>query len=178
MLSVERENPAEYPYPFELQPLLDRLRVESAQATEAISCGMAAATEAERQFNIALLFQSVTEQRPHWPTGGMWPLAVAPVLHAAEIAVQIDGETFTAWTLYGRDRPRLIATERPPAGPVTVTYRAGFGESATSIPHDLRMGILDQAAVLFDGRGVQDARYRPMSPALLRACFRFRRVGA
>lgn len=58
---------------------------------------------------------------------------------------------------------------------LVITYPAGFGDTAGSIPADLALAIMDQAAAYFDQRGPVDAP-QGLSLAASRIAARYRRV--
>ena len=58
---------------------------------------------------------------------------------------------------------------------LVITYPAGFGDTASSIPADLQLAIMDQAARLYDLRGAEDG-VQGLSLAASRIAARYRRV--
>ena len=135
----------------------------------------AAAADFEATFNVALLEQALRETRDSWPDGDVWRLAVVPVLADAPVTVTAGGAPFDAFHIIRGTRPALILTMAPPPGRLIATYTAGW-PTAAAIPRDVRHGIIDQAALMFDARGASDERVRTMSPSYARAAARLRRV--
>ena len=62
-------------------------------------------------------------------------------------------------------------------GPVRVTYEAGFGDTPGSVPDDLQLAIMEQAAFAYDNRGNVDVK-PGLTPAAARIAARYRRVRA
>lgn len=134
--------------------------------------------ELEQYCDIALLDQTITATTDTWP-GSPLCLPVGPVGSGAAVTVEVieqDGTTTPVtsgfWLEAGR-YPRLHWTTTPGA-PLRITYTAGFGPDASSVPADLQQAICDQVAVTFDGR--DGGKVGAMCPAAARIAARYRRV--
>lgn len=146
----------------------------------------AAARELEEAAGLALIEQEIRVTLDGWPELGRLVLPIAPALDVQSVSATADGEPVTAALITGL-RPCVKLT--PPAGVspasrVVVTYTAGFGPDAASVPADLRQAIRDQVALAYDGRGqsAHDGRgalggIAAASYAFQRAVGRYRRVG-
>lgn len=167
--------------PFSLSDLKQYLRVIHDDEDPGISLiGAAAAAEIEKFSQMALINQTVrvTIFDPVSGECGL-SLPVGPVADDAAVAVTIDGEAFTDFELCGGNRPyiRWIASWfdlRPKR--LTIEYTAGFGADETSIPRDMAQAIMDQAALIFDGRSPMDGRGPTLSPHFARIGARYRGV--
>lgn len=158
----------------------DHLRV-THEAEDTLITGMivSATNEIEAQTDIALLSQTITTTTDTWP-GEIIALPVGPVAPEATATVHLieqDG-TFTPvvdgfWLESGR-YPRLHFTTTP-GGQLRISYPAGHGSTATAIPADLGLGIADQVARYYDGRGSEDEG-ASLSPHTARVIARHRKV--
>lgn len=167
--------------PFDLPELKMHLRVDHPEEDGAITrMGRAAASEVEQYSQVALLQQSVsvTVLAPDLADGIM-RLPVGPVLPGAEMTISLDGVPFEDFTLLGSYRPAIYwQDDLNGLSPhqMIISYRAGFGETASDIPADLMQAILDQAALHYDGRSPMDAKSLASSPHMLRIGARYRGV--
>lgn len=130
----------------------------------------AAAREIEAYCEIALTRQTIS-LTVLAEGGDIIPLPIGPLAPDAEVTVDgaplVNGITLGRW-------PVLMLPDWM-TGPVAVTYTAGFGSTADSIPDDLQLAIMEQAAFAYDNRG--DAEAKPgLVPAAARICARYRRV--
>lgn len=162
---------------FLIGDILDRARLEHGQPldhADAARCARAAAAEAESRFGLALLRQAVVEHHDAWPEGGRFRLAVSPVQTFAGVTILFGEDPFATFTVTGY-APAIIRPIGPPwPGPFAVHYTAGFGDTAHTLPADIRMAIADQAALLFDQRGGGDPKAPALAPAFVRAGARWR----
>lgn len=167
--------------PFSLSDLKQYLRVTHDEEDPSISLiGSAAAAEIEKFSQLALLNQivRVTIFDPVAAECGL-SLPVGPVADGAPVSVTIDSEAFTDFEFCGGDRHyiRWLAPWfdlRPTR--LKVEYTAGFGADESSIPRDIAQAILDQAALIFDGRSPMDGRGPTLSPHFARIGARYRGV--
>jgi uncharacterized phiE125 gp8 family phage protein len=139
----------------------------------------AAFSEAELSGGIALITQPVRLELDEWPGGTSLSLPVGPVQAGAGCTVTVGGAPFTGFRLAHGNRPALVLSAPMPAGEVVITYSAGFGDDASSVPPDLLIAVLDQALVVAEMRGMGglDRTYRqPVSPMFSRVLSRYRRV--
>lgn len=166
--------------PFILRDLKSHLRVNDCDEDLAIAdIGATAAVEFEHFAQLALLTQTIrlTIFNPTSDSGLRLP--IGPVADDETPTVTVDGEAFTALAFEGGNRPyiRWLADyhELTPSR-ITVEYQAGFGPAASDIPTDIAQSIMDQAALLYDGRSPMDARALTTSPHMARIGARYRGV--
>lgn len=132
---------------------------------------MAAAREIEAYCEIALTRQTIS--LTVLPDYGTVALPVGPLAPDAEVTV--NGLPLVGTVSTGR-YPVTILDDWTD-GPVTLTYEAGYGDTSDSIPDDLQLAIMEQAAWAYDHRG--DVEAKPgLVPAAARICARYRRVRA
>ncbi|MET4102387.1 putative phiE125 gp8 family phage protein [Roseovarius sp. MBR-78] len=165
--------------PVDALDLADHLRVELAEASNAMRYASAAADEIEQHAALALLAQEIVALSTSWP-GAVLSLPIGPV-DAGEVPtveqIELDGSATaitTGWTLQHGRFP-TITFETEPVGPIRVTYTAGYGADETALPRDLSLAILDQAIRLYDKRGDMD-NSPGLAPSTARICARYRRV--
>lgn len=142
----------------------------TTDATTLMECqrlAMTAAREIEAYCDIALTRQTIslfveTDGNPvHLPVGPLAPDARVTV-NGTEITTGITGGRYPVLTL-----PEGIT------GSVAITYEAGFADTSASVPDDLQLAVMDQAAMLFDYRALGDERkHNGLSPAAARICAR------
>lgn len=166
--------------PFVLEELKTHFRFEHDAEDAAISTiGWTAAAELEEFAQIALLMQTVrvTIFDPVREYGLNLP--VGPVTGDHTPAVTVDGSAFTDFDFVSGNRPyiRWLASysELCPKR-ITVEYQAGFGTAASDIPRDLAQALMDQALVLWEGRGAANGKYSTSSPHMARIGARYRGV--
>lgn len=162
--------------PFVWDHLLDHVRVDGEQGTEANRHAHAAAQEAEDFGQLALLTQTIRVTFEAWPDLDFLPLPIIPVFAAGSVTMLANGLAFTAFNVTTGLRPALALTDVRPTGRVVVQYQAGFGAAASDIPPALAHAIVDQAAALFDDRGAGDGKTNGMSMHMARILARYRRV--
>ncbi|MCK8483950.1 hypothetical protein MUY21_07865 [Aliiroseovarius sp. S2029] len=155
----------------------DHMRVDDALGS--LRYAFTAAREIEAYADIALLDQTITAQADPL-TGKVLSLPVGPVALGASVVVELielDGSATpipSGWFLVAGPRPQLFF-DTIPGGPIRVTYTAGYGAEASTIPDDLTHAIMDQALKLYDMRGDVDAP-ATLAPSAARICARYRRV--
>lgn len=137
----------------------------------------AAVREAEDIAQIALLAQPIRVTFDTWPRALTVPLPVGPLLDWSTVEVTADGEPFESFSVLTGLHPAIRLTEARPCGGVVIDYVAGWPDVET-IPEDLRLAVLDQAAAFFDARGPGDPRVQARSPHFARIIGRYRRVRA
>lgn len=132
---------------------------------------MAAAREIEAYCDIALTRQTVS--LTVLPDYGTVALPVGPLAPEAEVTV--NGLPLVGGISVGR-YPVAILDDWTD-GPVTLTYEAGFGDTSASVPDDLQLAVMEQAAFAYDHRA--DVDVKPgLTPAAARICARYRSVRA
>lgn len=163
--------------PVDPDAFTDHLRIDDALG--ALRYVFTAAAEIERYADIALLDQSITALADPL-TGKVLQLPVGPVALGASVTVDMIEQDGTAtpitdgWFLVAGPRPQLFF-DATPGGPIRITYTAGYGADASTIPDDLAHAIMDQALKLYDRRGDVDAP-ATLAPSAARICARYRRV--
>lgn len=165
--------------PYVLDEALGFLRVEHPEARDEVDrITAASALEIEHHAGLALLLQSVRVDLDAWPQPfGTLPLPIAPFFAGGSITFTADGAAFAGFEVLHGIRPALRLTGDAPSGAISITYQAGFGAEATSIPQDLRLAVLQQAAAHYDARGASDDKLHGMTPQAARIAARYRRVG-
>ena len=139
-----------------------------------------AALDVEAQTGLALLSTTITHTTDDCP-GSVISLPVGPVASGAVATVaviELDG-TATAVTtgfwLEGGRYPWLHFTTTP-GGRLRITYTAGYGADAGSVPRDLGMAIAEQVARLYNERGGVMDKGPAVSAHTSRIIARYRRV--
>lgn len=179
MLTVERlSNPAT---PITVGEAKEHIRVSHSDDDNSIATMLRAATrELEDHAALAVVTQEIRATFDPPPLSSSIPLPVGPVLAGAEVAVTVDGEPFTAFTLIPGKRPAIrLDDEELCFGELVVTYQAGFGANRAAIPEDIVVAILDQVAATYDTRGTVEPRHiglGGLSPHFARIAARYRRV--
>lgn len=134
---------------------------------------LAAARDLEAYAEIALTRQTISltvladERQPDQ----VYDLPIGPLAPDADVTV--DG----AALLNGISGDRWPVLMLPDwlHGPVRVTYEAGFGDTDASVPDDLKLAVMEQAAFAYDNRGNMDVK-PGLVPAAARIAARYRRV--
>lgn len=144
--------------------------MDSGALMESQRLAMTATREIEHYCDIALTRQTISFSAEA-EGGDVIALPVGPL--APDAVVTVNGTEITDGIEGGR-YPRLTLAADI-TGTVAITYEAGFGDTAASVPDDLRHAVMDQALGLHDWRG--DSTNRPgLTPAAARICARHRRV--
>lgn len=138
----------------------------------------AAVREAEDFAQIALLAQKVRVTFESCPRAFTIPLPIAPLLDWSTVKVTAGGIAFDDFSITTGQRPAIRFVGSRPSGSVVIEYLAGWGDDAASIPEDLRLAVLDQAAAFFDARGPGDGKTVARSPHFTRIVGRYRKVRA
>jgi hypothetical protein len=167
--------------PFKLADVQEGLRAGDPEfASEVHRIARAAALDVEGFMQIALLTQTIRVMIFDPVQQYSTRLPIGPVAQDDVPTVTIDGDAFTDFEFEGGNRPsiRWLAPyyELTPTR-MLITYIAGFGGTADSIPHDLARALIDQAALIFDGRSPMDGKSLTSSPHLARIGARYRGVG-
>lgn len=156
---------------FDLDALKLHARVDTDDDDAALELmGRAASHEVEGYCEIALLRQTIVLEIE---AGDPVLLPVGPL--APDAVVTIDGEPIIGAVTAGR-YPVLTFPDDI-TGTCTVTYTAGYGDTAADIPADLQLAIIDHAARLYDLRGAAEGQ-QGLSIAAARICARHRQVRA
>ena len=169
--------------PFLLDAVKLHARVDGDHDDTALAMmARAAAREIEAHSELALLRQIITVSLTR--TAGPVRLPVGPLdllaLDDHPVTVrtrQADGSLLTwpqGWWIEGGRYP-VLHLDAVDGDDLVITYPAGFGLTAGSIPADLALAIMDQAAAYFDQRGPIDAP-QGLSLAASRIAARYRRV--
>lgn len=163
--------------PFNLEDVKDRARITDSDSDfELTLLAKSAARELEQYASIALLNQTIKVTLDEWGCENWFSLPVAPLAAGAPIALTIGGTAVTAVSVVYGSRPAMRLTDTSIEGEVIISYTAGFGPTATSIPQDLRQAIHDQVVAAYDLRGEAEAKGNGMSPHMARIAARYRRV--
>lgn len=158
-------------------------RVDDATLkAEAVRLAAAAEIELEEFCQLALLTQTITAITEDAPASPL-SLPIGPVASDASATVWTiaDDGTETAldasefWLETGR-HPRIRWTDAAPELRVKVEYPAGFGASASDVPHDIRHAIADQAAAMLDWPALELRKSVGLTPHAARIAARYRRV--
>jgi uncharacterized phiE125 gp8 family phage protein len=143
----------------------------------------AAAHEIEDHTGLALMGQIVTVTLCAWckriplPVGPFWTEG----LPAHPVTVELLDEAGNAtahpagWWIEPGRYPVLNLTGAGHGTALRIRYPAGYGTTSDSIPADLQLAVADQAARLFDVRGMDEAA-QGLSLAAARITARHRRV--
>ena len=169
--------------PFTLDDVKLHARVDGDDDDASLALmARAAAREIEAHSELALLRQIITVSFTR--TAGPIRLPVGPLdllaLDDHPVTVQTreaDGSLLTwpqGWWIDPARNP-VLHLDAVDGDSLVVSYVAGFGLTASSIPPDLALAIMDQAAAYFDQRGPIDAP-QGLSLAASRIAARYRRV--
>ncbi|MDP5309142.1 head-tail connector protein [Paracoccus spongiarum] len=170
--------------PFDLDSVKAHARVDGDFEDWTIAqMADAAAREIEAHCGLALLAQAITVTLSSWccriplPIGPFWtagltdhPITLELIDEAGNVTPHPAG-----WRIEGGRYPVISLTSTGQGQHLRITYPAGFGMEASSIPADLALAICDQAAAFYDQRGAEDAR-QGLSVAASRIAARHRRV--
>ncbi len=155
----------------------EHMRLDADLVTGAYPYVRAAAREVEQYADIALLTQTITvTTNAHEREDGLTilRLPIGPAHEDVTVErVETDG-TFTPMPYSYIVYNGAVRFAMHPEHPVRITYTAGYGETAESIPADLRMAVCDLAARLYDHRASDKSPAMPAATA--RICARYRRV--
>ena len=158
--------------------LQEHMRLDADLVAGSTAYVEAAAVEIEAYCDIALLTQTITALSDPWPAN-ILTLPIGPVAPDTTVTVElveVDGTltpVTSGWHVQAGLYPQLYLTNTP-GGRLRVTYQAGYGATADTIPRDLTMAICDLAAHLYDHRASDKAATMPAATA--RICARYRRV--
>lgn len=150
---------------------------------------VAAASNVEKQYGLALLTQTVAEYHRAFPCAPDAPLLlrIAPLLSVTSIQyVDSAGDT-QVWNAaeYAAGHYNQAAFIVPKTGfnwpsglanlpnAVTVTYQAGYGAKASSIPADIRSALLLTIGYLYENREDAPSTLPTAADSLLRPYYRF-----
>ena len=169
------------PYDLDAVKLHARVSFDDDDASLAMMA-RAAAREIEAHSELALLRQLITVSFTR--TAGPVRLPVGPLdllaLDDHPVTVrtrEADGSLLTwpqGWWIDPARNP-VLHLDAVDGDSLVVTYPAGFGDTASSIPADLQLAIMDQATRLYDLRGAEDG-VQGLSLAASRIAARYRRV--
>lgn len=169
--------------PFDLDEVKAHARVDGDHDDASLAMmARAAAREIEAHSELALLRQIITVSCTR--TAGPIRLPVGPLdllaLDDHPVTVQTrqaDGSLLAwpqGWWIDPARTP-VLHLDAVDGDSLVITYPAGFGDTAGSIPADLQLAIMDQAARSYDLRGAEDA-VQGLSLAASRIVARYRRV--
>lgn len=165
------------------QALAEYLRLDDpSMFPEAVAFGQTAANEIEDYANLALLDQTIVATTGQF-VGCIIDLPVGPTPAIANVTVgqvELDGTVTpvdpTSYWFEAGQFPRLHFTTTP-AGPLRITYDAGYGNATGVIPADLATAVMDHALKLYDMRALEGRGITPgLSHAAARIAARYRRV--
>ena len=172
--------PFEYNDPVDLDFFLDYLRVDGSEAHVALYFADAAKVELERYCQIALFHEEVTVLTGKFP-GRFIELPIGPGRDDEFVLVkqvETNGDTtaiMDGWRFSGGRYPSVTFDDEP-AGPLLISYTAGFAEDVYGVPRDLKLAICDLALRLYDQRGDTTNTPATFPPAAARIAARYRRV--
>jgi hypothetical protein len=181
MKMIVNREPIASGLPFHLDEVQAGLRADDPDfMLEVQNLAQAAALELESFAQIALLSQTIRvvifDPVQQYTTR----LPIGPVAQDHVPEVTFDGEPFTEFEFEGGNRPsiRWLAPyyELSPSR-IAITYTAGFGDKADSIPRDLAHAVIDQACFLFDARSPGENKGATHAPHMARIGARYRGVG-
>lgn len=149
----------------------------------------AAGMAVEKQYGMALLTQTIEQYHQGFPCGPDAPLLlrIAPLLNVTSISyIDSAGDTQT-WdsSEYASGHYDQTAFIIPKIGyswpaasnhlpnSVTVTYTAGFGAKASSVPDNIRSALLLIIGALYENREDSPSTLPMASENLLRPYYRF-----
>lgn len=169
--------------PFDMDAVKLHARVDGTHDDAALAMmARAAAREIEAHAELALLWQNITLELDRWDDAISLPIGpfskAAALLYDVTIQTRADDGTLTdfeEWEITGTRKPRLHLLHPTEGTALVITYPAGFGDTADSIPADLQLAIMDQAARSYDVRGAEDGP-QGLSLAASRITARYRRV--
>lgn len=170
--------------PYDLDAVKLHARVDGDHDDTALAMmADAAAREIEAHSELALLAQTIAVTLGAWccriplPIGPIWtegltdhPITVELIDEAGNVTPHPAG-----WWIEGGRYPVLSLTASGQGEQLRITYPAGYGDTAGSIPADLALAIMDQATRLYDLRGAEDG-VQGLSLAASRIAARYRRV--
>lgn len=170
--------------PFVLAEVKSHARVDGDHDDMALAVmAHAAAREIEAHCGLALLAQTIAVTQGAWccriplPIGPIWtegltdhPITVELIDEAGNVTPHPAG-----WWIEGGRYPVLSLTASGQGQHLRISYPAGYGMDQASIPADLRLAIMDQAARSYDLRGAEDG-VQGLSLAASRIAARYRRV--
>ena len=169
--------------PYDLDAVKQHARVSFDDDDMALALmADAAAREIEAHSELALLRQIITVSCTR--TAGPIRLPVGPLdllaLDDHPVTVQTrqaDGSLVSwpqGWWIDPARNP-VLHLDAVDGDSLVITYPAGFGDTASSIPADLQLAIMDQATRLYDLRGAEDG-VQGLSLAASRIAARYRKV--
>lgn len=168
--------------PFDIAEVARHCRAEEEDFEDELErLAYSAVAQFEDLAQVALLHQTVAVTLESADligalAGNILFLPVSPLIDATTLTVTEDGGAFTSFTVLTGQRPAIRFHTVTPQGLVVITYRAGFGDSHSDIPLDVRNAIHDQTAALFDSRGDFKTAGHGLSPHMARIAARYRRV--
>lgn len=160
------------------ETLQEHMRLDADLVAGSTAYVAAASAEIETYCALALLDQTITCTTDNWP-GQDVALPIGPVASDAIITVDMieqDGTTTPVTNGYWLEGGRypVLHFIGTPGGRLRITYPAGYGATADTIPADMAMAICDLAARLYDYRASDKAPAMPAATG--RICARYRRV--
>lgn len=180
MKMLTHRTPVSAEPPFVFADLKLYLRVDAPDDDTTIeNIGHTAAAELEQFAQIALLTQTIRVTIFDPPISSYLHLPIGPASDDDTPIMTIDGEAFTDFEFVGGNRPfirfRASYLDLTPSR-LNVEYQAGFAATAGGIPADLAQALMDQAALLYDGRSPLNGRSLTASPHFARIGARYRGV--
>jgi uncharacterized phiE125 gp8 family phage protein len=151
--------------PVSLSEARDQLRISTNDDDTILAANIVAARQAvERDTRRALITQTWRLKLDEFPKKAI-RLPYSPLQSVTSITYVPDGGGTTTWSaseydvftddepglicpVFGDDWPEIRLEKRG----ITVTYVAGYGDSATDVPAELRQAVLLQVEMLYDGR--------------------------
>ena len=148
--------------PYNLADVKLYLRVDHGVEDAVIAnAASSAAAELEHFAQIALLSTTIRATILNPNCDADFRLPVGPVDQSNSPSVSVDGIAFTDFEFVSGIRPLIFWGEswsnlRPTK--LEIEYTAGFGGSVADIPNDIVQAVMDQTALHYDCRGLEEAR--------------------
>lgn len=152
--------------PVSLETAKAFLRVDGTADDAVISLLIAAAREkGEAISRLAFLTQTVELVLDAWPDDLTLRLRRAPLQSVTSVTYLDDEGVQASWTDYQVDARSAVgyvtfgsvpSVALFPTGAIKITYVAGYGDTATSVPSNLQMALLMLIAYWYENRESQD----------------------
>lgn len=152
--------------PVSLETAKAFLRVDGTQDDAVISLLISAAREkGESISRLAFLTQTVELVLDAWPEDLTLRLRRAPLQSVTSVTYLEKEGVQATWTDYQVDARSAVGTVTfgsvpsatlYPTGAIKITYVAGYGDTATSVPSNLQMALLMLIAYWYENRESQD----------------------
>ena len=176
-ISVKRGEPVGNPVL--VSEVKEHLRIDHHEENEhLLRIAQAAVQQFEHLGQVAVIKQQieVTAINPVYH----FPLPIGPLSDIASLTVTADGVQQLNLEMapgFSRDTIILWCLHDVPEGAVwKFQYMAGLAEDRSTVPADIKLAIMDQAALLYDGRAPFHRKDLEYSPHMVRIAARYRGV--